>query len=713
MGTDGTASLDEYLKPLTEHKALIALVTLVVTALGIVAAFVLPARYEATAVVLVNPVSSEPTDTVESNSEADMETELRLVSSNAVLDLASQQLASQGISSSAADLDANMTASNPRDSRIIDISFQAGSPEAAQAGANSVAESYLAYRAELAGEATRAAVEVLNQQVSDLKEELTAVESAIADSRQGSRNFIAATIEQSVLSGNLDAQLAALADLNTISSNVGTVVDPAQQPTSTSGLGFIPIVIGALIGGLVLGCIAAFALSAIRGALGSDGRGRSVQGAENTVGRHDSSGRRTHLTVSDRLDDQPAPEVSTASLLAGEESAVEQPALHETPAATPMTEATAAEQPTAEEIASEQSASELLEQLVPDQGATTADEMPVPEQLMPRTSAAVNSTPPASEPRSAHPLLLPNQPLPDRYNPPEYQDTDIDTPTSALSSADPSAPSRLPSRIGASPAVPGSEFKNETPLEPPMPPVSTVPAPDSLTASKGDGPKQRLRPQDASELVVHPDYTRVLSVIRRLSQEGTATCVAVGESSREESLAVGLGLTEALQDSGARVLIIDMILDDPGLHKLVDQPVGPGLTDVLAGRADLAQTMTEAAVSEGLLVLVAGTGTDDPMATQALLTSDNISNLVDQADGLVHAIVFLGGNIADAAARDAELGSLGGLVVGTGQYAGMSVGERTGDELNQFSSSVLGIVSISEALTAAEEATGASDPAHV
>ncbi len=1033
MGTDGTASLDQYLKPIVEHKIIIGVIALAVTLLGLVAAATLPASYEATAVVLVSPVSADPTDTVTSGAEVDVETELRLVTSNTVIDRASERLGAASIAMSPTQLADSITASTPKDSRIIDIDFSAGTPELAQAGANAVADSYIAYRSELAEDATRSATEALNQQVATLKDELAVVENAMAAAEEGSDAFITAAIEQSAISRDLDTQQAALGNLNTISSNVGRVVDPAQVPAAPSGLGTVPIVLGALIGGLVLGCLAAFALSAVRASRSDDSSEMEVRRVEQSIderlsstkqrtvpdallptmtpmgdeaasqspsgrsaeapdqagkGRSGRRIRRPKAVVPEALRSKRSSTTETQEAVPGSPiapavdenaglvdtdevptvaangrpvddlenqrtvvepspagplmsdhdqptfeppvpTAVEPPAPNpveqfkrptfEPPVPAPVQQPEqppAIAQPTFEQPTFEQPAPptetpvQQLEQPTFEQPAPPTEtpvqqveqptfEPPAPtlapqvEQVptplsssidplvdpaspeLPRqfTEPGVNelqsaepaqSAPemPADEtptPQSAHPLLLPNQPLPASFGaaslpsspveqaglslpaplpadepelPPQPQfvqpqpestqtnpATDapppgFGAPTSAVQTLsmqqlqqpqttqaqprqephpEPMLPSALPSQtvqaqpldapqtvqaqplgaVGADPQPvihhpleapadepgPATEIDGPTSIEDFEPtgqpeaatttglsdpsgagelgellfddsdsggPALPQPKPGSHTTMSIDdalGPdlgvpspakkvQSQTRRSDLDELVAHPDYTNLQSTLRRLGQSGLVSAFAIGESGHESSLAVGLGLAEDLKDSGAKVLVVDMMIEAPTLHHLIGVPGEPGLTDVLAGRVHLADVVTEPSGLGGIKALTVGTTSTDPVSDLALVNRSSLSELLMQASGLVHAVVLLGGGIDDAARHDDALAAVGGMIIGTDEPAGLPLDEQLTHRLAMLSVPVLGLISINDALSSASRQADVDHQSH-
>src|SRR5262249_7965470 len=64
-------------------------------------------------------------------------------------------------------------------------------------------------------------------------------------------------------------------------------------------------------------------------------------------------------------------------------------------------------------------------------------------------------------------------------------------------------------------------------------------------------------------------------------------------------------LATSMARAGHRTLLIDCDLRRPSLHKLFEQPLGPGLSEVLQGRADLGAAVRPSQVP-GLWVLTAG-----------------------------------------------------------------------------------------------------------
>ncbi|MEL6982565.1 MAG: hypothetical protein AAFO29_09085, partial [Actinomycetota bacterium] len=193
----------------------------------------------------------------------DMATELRIADSRAVAEVAATELQALGIEVTPADADASITISNPEDSRVLHISYQASDPSVARVGSELTASAYLAYRSELNAASRQVARTSINDEIAVLQDRLAVVEDQLDRAVAGSSARLVAEVEQTSVEGELEAQQRALADLSTLSIDAATVFDSAQEPTSADGLGALQILVGALAGGLVLGVLAAWILTAL------------------------------------------------------------------------------------------------------------------------------------------------------------------------------------------------------------------------------------------------------------------------------------------------------------------------------------------------------------------------------------------------------------------------------------------------------------------
>lgn len=284
MGTDTTVPLGQYLGPLRDHTKLIGAVTAAVVLLGLLASAIVPTTYRSTASILVTPISADPTATFESNVEVGMATEERIATSSAVVVQVADRLAEQDIEVSHDDLSASVTVSSPKESRILDLSYDASTPGRARAGAETFAQTYLAYRSQLANEDKEAVLDSLRNRIALLKEQLAEVSAEQLRFEAGSESFITVSVEKESIKSELDAQQEALANLSTLSVEVGRIISPAEEPDGPEGVGTIVVLFGSLIGGLVLGCLAAFAVAALReGNVGSRSGRRAAPSLEDLL----------------------------------------------------------------------------------------------------------------------------------------------------------------------------------------------------------------------------------------------------------------------------------------------------------------------------------------------------------------------------------------------------------------------------------------------
>jgi capsular exopolysaccharide synthesis family protein len=123
---------------LRAHVALILTITVVATAGGWIALREQPRMYASEAVVVVFPAA---TGVSSSQQSVVMGTERWIASSSAVLSIASRSL---GVSPH--DLQSGLSVSVPADTDLLNISFSARDPRAAQAAAQAVARAYVRYR---------------------------------------------------------------------------------------------------------------------------------------------------------------------------------------------------------------------------------------------------------------------------------------------------------------------------------------------------------------------------------------------------------------------------------------------------------------------------------------------------------------------------------------------------------------------------------------
>lgn len=224
--------------------------------------------YEARAKVLVRPLTADTTKPLEPVSDVAMGTERELVAADGVAQLVQQRTGWPG---SLDDIRRPMRASLVGDTETLTIHYRAADPERARAGAQLFAESYLAYRSNLAAAAR-------DGSRRNLEEALRGVADRIA----GLRAQLAATAGRAGASGTQAANdtllqeaapyRARLAEVNVPdTSATGAVVAPASLPAAPSG----PRPVAAAVAGGLLGLVAGISTVPARAVVDRRLRGRA------------------------------------------------------------------------------------------------------------------------------------------------------------------------------------------------------------------------------------------------------------------------------------------------------------------------------------------------------------------------------------------------------------------------------------------------------
>ncbi|WP_250007727.1 polysaccharide biosynthesis tyrosine autokinase [Actinoplanes sp. M2I2] len=101
-----------------------------------------------------------------------------------------------------------------------------------------------------------------------------------------------------------------------------------------------------------------------------------------------------------------------------------------------------------------------------------------------------------------------------------------------------------------------------------------------------------------------------VSALRSGNARGTALMLTAANP-KEGTTAVACGLAIAMAETGARVLLVDANLRSPGVGRYLAMDGGPGLTDVLAGRAEIGDVLRDP-LGGRLTVLPPGDRRPDP-----------------------------------------------------------------------------------------------------
>jgi succinoglycan biosynthesis transport protein ExoP len=217
-----------------------------------------PTSYVASARVLLRPTIGNPLgpDNATSGQQVTiaMQTEATLVDSDPVAALSNASLTNKWKPGGG-----TVHASVPPNTQVLLITFKARSARAAQAGAQSVADNYLAYRKAQSAATVKARSDVLTKQVATVTTKLTAAEKAQTSTSTTASTNAARQIQ--LLTSQLVSLQDTLSGLQGTDTAPGSVLSPATLPSKAAGIGpQVIIAVGALLG-LLAGLVLAIALT--------------------------------------------------------------------------------------------------------------------------------------------------------------------------------------------------------------------------------------------------------------------------------------------------------------------------------------------------------------------------------------------------------------------------------------------------------------------
>lgn len=221
-------------------------------ALGLAAAFaILSGRsYQASATLLLRPVPASPlSDDASASSDerlVAMRTEAQLAGTVAVLEAVGDEL---GEEFPADGEDVLIEA--PDGTQVLDITVRSPSRARAREGAQQVAESYLAYREQLAKEDKEGQLEALQAEAESSERSLRRT--------LGQGGGSALTTEQAQLDAAELAELRqALLDTRLIGTDPGRIISPAERPLWAGAVPPWAVLAVGVIGGSILGLLLAW-----------------------------------------------------------------------------------------------------------------------------------------------------------------------------------------------------------------------------------------------------------------------------------------------------------------------------------------------------------------------------------------------------------------------------------------------------------------------
>jgi Mrp family chromosome partitioning ATPase/capsular polysaccharide biosynthesis protein len=243
-----------------------AVLVVVLTVLGAIAgagyAVLSGYTYAATAQVLVTPPQGPLTSysAQQIATQANMTTEQAVAQSPPVVRQAARLLhvrPSALQAEAAKDLRVNVPATTLTTSNVLQISWQARSAAAAQAGANAFANAYLSYRRQLIASQVQSLTADLNRRLALVEIQITMVHSQLNQAPAKSPRHQNLALKLKQLESAQTAYNGKLASISIYNASGGSMIGAARPLTPTSLGHKVILVLGGLLG-LLIGLVLAF-----------------------------------------------------------------------------------------------------------------------------------------------------------------------------------------------------------------------------------------------------------------------------------------------------------------------------------------------------------------------------------------------------------------------------------------------------------------------
>jgi capsular exopolysaccharide synthesis family protein len=246
--------LSDYLQVLRYRKWSIVAIAAVVILSALAFTLKQTPTYRAEAQVVVTPFSSSIAQQG-APPIPNMDTEKSLADSEAVASIVDQKLA---LNVSTQSLLKNLTVTVPTNTELLKIDYSSPSATQAQKVAQAFAEGYLRYRTQAAVTQIQSALQPLQSRVQRLEGRLQKVDNAIAQETDPVVRGSLQTTANSLVGRKslLQQQIANITPPGNI--QVGSVIAPAQTPTSPSSPSLIKNMLLAVLVGIALGTGVAF-----------------------------------------------------------------------------------------------------------------------------------------------------------------------------------------------------------------------------------------------------------------------------------------------------------------------------------------------------------------------------------------------------------------------------------------------------------------------
>ena len=243
----------------------------------------------------------------------------------------------------------------------------------------------------------------------------------------------------------------------------------------------------------------------------------------------------------------------------------------------------------------------------------------------------------------------------------------------------------------------------------PAPEEVPDPAVDPALADDGEPAEDPWSSSPAAAFVVSDDRDTLFEQLSELGAAGPVVITAFGEEIAATGLSAGFQLADELRSLGARVLLIDALLESPALDGLFPGDQQPGLGQVLTGDVVLSDAVQTLPHLPGLGILTIGAAGRD---TADRLADGSFVRLLNEARLDYHSVVIIGGGLVGGPAGStitserAQALSVGadGIIVGSTQAAGSPCRPQLAELLDRMPVRTLQVTAVADPTDPGESA---------
>ncbi|WP_435589133.1 Wzz/FepE/Etk N-terminal domain-containing protein [Micromonospora chalcea] len=222
---------------------------------GVALSQIQEARYTSTTSLLVRPLGSGAENNP--NAKVNLDTEAQVVRS---LVVAERAKALMKVDTGADQLVKSVTVKVPPNSQILQVAYEANSPEGAQSGSHAFAQAYLDLRKATAQKSLENETNALKQQIADLQKQLSAIAGRIAAAPSNSPERERADADRQLVTNQIGQLYNRLNPLTAAGSDPGEIISDARLPERPSSPNRTLNLASGMGAGLLLGIVLALVL---------------------------------------------------------------------------------------------------------------------------------------------------------------------------------------------------------------------------------------------------------------------------------------------------------------------------------------------------------------------------------------------------------------------------------------------------------------------